>query len=841
MLPPGLSGSYQQYKSDTDSIAAWLASTAKSHGYPSDLLDHAPPKPGGGRLKGKARAKEKAKPKPAEATGSSLPKHTIRIKEFVPLAEFVAGKSGLKVPFSMKTTLDRVIRVRTGFGQRLAELGAEIDDMAAENHDYFVGVLEHVRQVLAPRFEQPPAAVDAASHAGFTMPEQLANRFAGLEVHEPSDDFLNAPDIERPRTVANDTTLYEAEQGTSLQDLLCLLPILFDDVNRMRSRINWIWKYYRDANLDLVAAAIATNTAIDLVRSSMADVAPLFKQHGGLSKVLTFFYLIQAQMNGSSLDSFAGTSFAGTLNIDYKNYDAADATYIMPCRIVSQFTQIMPGKGIPLYKDGYFGTYDPRDNRSSKSGEEKDSENRALLMAFFTEQMAVIRSVPGYPIEDEFLRGLKELDETKEIPFYLVFAAQIFLDIHHILREHADRGFNTLSKNMSFLGQEIEEYFKFHENLKISHWPESNDASIRGLKVMMKWIAEDPVHEVKIKTYRMLREPIPASMERGRLLKMSPVLSGLMLYNFRANMFHIGTAVADAWGSITYPMHLLNALNSEGLLQERWEDMYVAFVLLQSKLFVGDPPKTPADYYKRFCLQTGHSAAAFTNRRRDRVPIASRSGPRGGINDSTARVSSMFRNRYLQRRTGSPSADWTPEALAAIVDLGMFRRRETKGEDGHQQVLLVQMDRKEKREAQQAQARSAAAAAKDDARRRLISADELIHSLTFALAGESVEFALPYLALHREGWALLRAVRRRCDPVLRALHGPTYLERETELPFVVGWIFDAAANRCDARPLELAAEVVDEFARGVPGGGGGRKVVQALEALGIPVMVEEGE
>jgi hypothetical protein len=31
------------------------------------------------------------------------------------------------------------------------------------------------------------------------------------------------------------------------------------------------------------------------------------------------------------------------------------------------------------------------------------------------------------------MRGIKEMDRTREVPFHLVFAAQVFLDIHHVL------------------------------------------------------------------------------------------------------------------------------------------------------------------------------------------------------------------------------------------------------------------------------------------------------------------------------------------------------------------------------------------------------------------------
>lgn len=70
MLPAPLVSVYQQYKQDTDSVASWLASTAKACGYPADLL-----KPVG-------QAKKKAKHKHKNTSS----KYVVALKDFVPLA-----------------------------------------------------------------------------------------------------------------------------------------------------------------------------------------------------------------------------------------------------------------------------------------------------------------------------------------------------------------------------------------------------------------------------------------------------------------------------------------------------------------------------------------------------------------------------------------------------------------------------------------------------------------------------------------------------------------------------------------------------------------------------------
>jgi hypothetical protein len=76
MRPEFLTSSYLQYKSDTDAVASWLATTAKKCGYPQDLVTSSNPEDkqqrSSQRLKGKARKMARD----AAAQGNSKPAET---------------------------------------------------------------------------------------------------------------------------------------------------------------------------------------------------------------------------------------------------------------------------------------------------------------------------------------------------------------------------------------------------------------------------------------------------------------------------------------------------------------------------------------------------------------------------------------------------------------------------------------------------------------------------------------------------------------------------------------------------------------------------------------------
>lgn len=167
---------------------------------------------------------------------------------------------------------------------------------------YFVRILEGVLKALKPRMSpavQDGTHVPTASSAASA--NELGGRFARLAVYEPSEEFLNAPDIERPPPAADDNAAYEAEPLKDFEEALFAYALMIEDLNKIRSHVQWIWRNYRDGILDLAAAALTTNTACDLARNLMEDVVPLFQVHGGAVNIASKFYLAHCLAKGFSL------------------------------------------------------------------------------------------------------------------------------------------------------------------------------------------------------------------------------------------------------------------------------------------------------------------------------------------------------------------------------------------------------------------------------------------------------------------------------------------------------------------------------------------------------------
>lgn len=302
-----------------------------------------------------------------------------------------------------------------------------------------------------------------------------------------------------------------------------------------------------------------------------------------------------------------------------------------------------------------------------------------------------------------------------------------------------------------------------------------------------------------------------------RLLKYSPVISGLMLYQFRATVYRLGLRVADGWGSILYPLHLYSALLKENLVspgqapEECWDDMYAAEGLLgRDSFFVGSQlPQNRREYVTKLGLQIGVSANTFAFMRRkggravNLDNIASKSGRRG-IKLDAAAVSDMFFDRYV-RNTGQ--VDWTPEHVDRVISRSMWdvvRQGEsnlihiesiTDPEKLRERKKKIAADEAGKKVARPGAARTAPG--------------ELVTKLFLSLAAEAHTMMFPYMTLHRAAWVVLHAVEEACGPKLLQMYGCCDSEDESLLPQVVTTIF-MALDSGDDRLILKAAEAVKE-------------------------------
>lgn len=187
-------------------------------------------------------------------------------------------------------------------------------------------------------------------------------------------------------------------------------------------------------------------------------------------------------------------------------------------------------------------------------------------------------------------------------------------------------------------------------------------------------------------------------------------------------------------------------------------------ILGEEQFFVGGRPDNVSDYAKRFMLQIGVSAAAFTTKRRRGTKMVVEDFSRAGARFLTSRASihKSLQDRYHRNAN---RMNWTTESISEIL-----LRAGSKGKGN-------------------GNGKRTAPSADQDIR---ISPVGVLSSLVTAMQGEVNELAFGYLPMHRMSWKILRAIRTRCEPYFKETYGSDFTLKEWELPFMVGHILPLA-------------------------------------------------
>lgn len=324
---------------------------------------------------------------------------------------------------------------------------------------------------------EPFASLRVADGGSVLESGERANIFDNLKLEELSQAFLDAPDIVRATGAdANDESHYEAEVIQSPEERYLAAHCLFQDIRNIRNFLRALWSNYRELQIDLVAASVTTNTAVDLVRDLENDFTHRFPDMSGYEEISHFFYVVQCAHRGQhpSHKERADDYF------NFKMYDIAEESMMPTYIILNSLQDIISPVHALVYKPGHFGHRDTTTTWSQKSPRGKFQDDKLVLLEGFPDLHLLATTIKNNPLaEDEFLRGIRDMKPGREIPLWLVFAAQCFLDAQHVLEGDLHRGYEDLRRTASTLKTTIQENFDFHTSLSIVNWPKENDVPLR--------------------------------------------------------------------------------------------------------------------------------------------------------------------------------------------------------------------------------------------------------------------------------------------------------------------------------------------------------------------------
>lgn len=252
---------------------------------------------------------------------------------------------------------------------------------------------------------------------------------------------------------------------------------------------------------DLVAISVTVNTAIDFVRSMGEEFERSFPHRTGFKNMVKLYYTAQCVARGQHPGN---KERPGDL-VNFKLFDVVDEAMMGTFSSLSSFQDIIQPGVVPLYKPGALGTRNRRTTWFNKSPREKFADDQ--LNIFESLPQIYLFNIIGSKnplVTDELMRGLERLRPHAEIPVWLVFAVQCFLDSHHVLEDAIDRPFQQLVQTSRMIENSITNTLKFHESLRVETWPRSNDAMFKQLLWSIEqWVKQDVVAD-KFRTVSQL-------------------------------------------------------------------------------------------------------------------------------------------------------------------------------------------------------------------------------------------------------------------------------------------------------------------------------------------------
>ena len=436
MLPKFLVGSYKRYRSDTDRLTTWLEETAKACGSNIQFAS-ANVSQTFETAKGK-----KSKEKPAVS-------YKIPLSSFKALAKVIAS---YKPKVEVLTLIVGVARRAIALRKRCSECfrsSSRPDSKMDDSHAYFTSTLKDVLSILgasdASRASQTKASYEPSdAKAKEASTEAFVNQFSALELKTTEDvpdsgsmKVNTSKAVEIGRSYEMEDDYDENKETAQLISLLCLL----EDLQNIRDFLDQIWLEYKVGNIDLMSASVTTNTAFDLARQTIDEVQksmPMFFETPGLVHVQV--YTLACAIRGVDPEQRQQP----TDQYNFVMADIAEKCFLNTYIFLNSFCSIVkPGIAF-VYNKGWFGTYNPDQDRNKMSAAEKFNEDKIVLLQSLPDFTLLTQLGIPIPCEDELTKGMKVMMDTKEVPFWLTFAAQVYLDIHHVLRKSITKGFQDV-------------------------------------------------------------------------------------------------------------------------------------------------------------------------------------------------------------------------------------------------------------------------------------------------------------------------------------------------------------------------------------------------------------
>jgi len=447
---------------------------------------------------------------------------------------------------------------------------------------------------------------------------------------------------------------------------------LLQDVLLLRKEVKELWavahplrKFY------LAAVAIATNTTIDLARTMEEEAAPILDRFCGVTKFLVDHYHTAASAEG--LDPDQRVADGDSINIDA--YNISKRTMYEAYHLLDLFRKAClktPGIMPSLYNGQPYGWYEDEEIKTYSS-REKYRRDCARFAEIVSETAVLALKLKWSKVQDELTRGVRLImdDSSRPIPFWVIFAAQIFIDNLEVL----DGQFEAVCVDASNTGEWITGNCKLALQRiagqpRPPRWEAQKDDSLRRLLQEAHFFETGVISKWKRRILPSIAKP------ESILMKRNTVFAGVWAHHLLTLYHTTAIAYVNAWGAV----FAMNQLNKAVIIRMRtmtqakpepeWTDMAVMdYTQEKQRFWVGEEPRDMKDFWKQWCLCQGVPLSAFIAAKGD-IPVpGTSSSTRKGLTQ-LAPISLLLRGRLGTDTAGHARVNMALEDVRKIVGEG---------------------------------------------------------------------------------------------------------------------------------------------------------------------------
>ncbi|KAI8663549.1 hypothetical protein NCS57_00956200 [Fusarium keratoplasticum] len=186
----------------------------------------------------------------------------------------------------------------------------------------------------------------------------------------------------------------------------------------------------------------------------------------------------------------------GRQDANYDCYDSANRCYFIPLITFDTLLRQLIPNSVLVMSEGRSGEYDDATcSWASLTNQYKFEQDCIILVEHVADLLAVALRAPKFEVGDEFLHGIRIPKKELKASFPLMFAVQVFLDIHHELGAPAARKvFAAMTDEACIMDELLAGHLELYQNIKHRHWTPEWDKGLQDLRSSIALNAKDPAH-----------------------------------------------------------------------------------------------------------------------------------------------------------------------------------------------------------------------------------------------------------------------------------------------------------------------------------------------------------